>query len=161
MARVRITQEKTISCGWRLMEHEGGYGVWLENRRQANKSIATYVMVKPCRAAMILAFRSLNVSCANCGSSLTLSLYWETNIVRIAIPSVSKNLWDSDENRSDMFDRFDGLSANACTGTCRYHLSDFYHPTLWNGLPALKGKNASRGQSPRKREGLNAWGSSQ
>ena len=52
----------------------------------------SHVRVKPGLQVRILAFRSSNDSCANCGSSLTLILYRRTINVNIAMPSVSKNL---------------------------------------------------------------------
>ncbi len=53
---------------------------------------ATHVVVKPCRHRMIRAFFSSIVSCAYSGSSLSSTRYFEISMVRIAIPSVSKNL---------------------------------------------------------------------
>jgi len=55
-------------------------------------AIGAHVVVIPGVDLSKRAMRSPNVSCANCGSSLTSILYFETISVRIAIPSVSKNL---------------------------------------------------------------------
>lgn len=52
----------------------------------------TYVSVSPLRAVKTRALRSSKVSWANCGSSFTSILYRETSMVKIAMPSVSKNL---------------------------------------------------------------------
>lgn len=75
-----------------------------ENKRYSNRAKSNYqfglhdfgggpyVKVKPGLVAKILSLLASNDSPANCGSSFTSILYRDTNIVRIAMPSVSKNL---------------------------------------------------------------------
>lgn len=64
---------------------------WITVVKKKKESI-THVRVNTFVHFNTLVFRCSNVSPTNCGSSLIVILYREMNIVKIAIPSVSKNL---------------------------------------------------------------------
>jgi hypothetical protein len=108
-----------------------------ENQRNANRSRNarkiiqlifpanrnTHVIVRPGLDVNTRALLSANVSLANSGSSLISILYFDIISVRIAIPSVSKNLkrWRSYIHKfnTDIKRTSDLLSTHTCTGTCR------------------------------------------
>ena len=158
--RGRVATEENSTSIWRPMVPEQDCSNH-SSHCSTNPFAVTYVRINPCLDAKILSFRASTDSPANWGSSLTSILYRETSIVRMAIPSVSKNLeWRSSASNVTIIyvstTNFLPIHARAPT-PCK---QSWYLQRPGN-IPALNGKYASRGQSLRKREGLNAWGSGQ
>lgn len=137
-------------------------------KKRTKATVRTYVKTGPQRFAVTLFFFCSKVSPANWGSSLTVTLYRKMIIDRIATASVSKNLyfylfisnmvkW---KNHGTYF-----LPKHArapLTETEGQKLGIVLDTSSNQGIsPALNGRNASRGQSCKKRPGLNVKGSCQ
>ena len=72
-----------------------------------------YASVRILLASSTLAFRCSNDSPANCGSSLTETVYCEIRMLRTAAPSVSENLNNS--NKWTRIASIHSLSSYACS----------------------------------------------
>ena len=93
---------KTASSPHKYQRHIYRPIAQVSNLERISALSSTYVVVTPCLQRRRRAFFSSKVSGENCGSSFVSTLYFKMSKVRMAIPSVSKNLpWAASDMHQD------------------------------------------------------------
>ena len=141
-----------------------GLGVLYVSHFTLGVTNSTHVNVIPGPADKTRSCFCSNVSFTYWGSSFTSTLYRERRITSIAMDSVSENLREKDGEGLGDWVAVCISWGHTCARYMISHLKGVSIDTddrFITNVPPLKGRNASLGQSSRKRDGLNAYGSSQ